>query len=180
MIRVNLLGRKRKKKVKPIQIELSAFVLAVAAVFAGIMLFNMTMNAKIAYLEDQVNQKQTELRKLQRVKQEVERFRTQMDEIQKKIEIVRKLKEGQKGYYKVLTNIEKSMPDDVWVSSLNFEGNKITLGCSSLRVSSVNRFVMNLYETKMFSTIDLGKADKKDEDAVEINNFVITAGVRLD
>lgn len=84
MIRVNLLGRKRKKKVKPIQIELSAFVLAVAAVFAGIMLFNMTMNAKIAYLEDQVNQKQTELRKLQRVKQEVERFRTQMDEIQKK------------------------------------------------------------------------------------------------
>ncbi|MCD8569490.1 MAG: PilN domain-containing protein [Geovibrio sp.] len=72
------------------------------------------------------------------------------------------------------------MPDDVWVSSLNFEGNKITLGCSSLRVSSVNRFVMNLYETKMFSTIDLAKADKKDEDAVEINNFVITAGVRLD
>ncbi len=180
MIRVNLLGRKRKKKVKPIQIELSAFVLAVVAVFAGIMLFNMTVNAKIAYLEEQVNIKQREFRKLQSVKQEVERFRTQMDEIQKKIEIVRKLKEGQKGYYKILTNIEHSMPDDVWTSSIKFEGNKIVLSCSSLRVSSVNNFVMKLYETKMFSTIDLEKADKKDEETVEINNFVITAGVRLD
>ena len=180
MIRVNLLGRKHKKKIKPIQIELSAFVLAVAAVFAGIMLFNMTVNAKIAYLEEQVNKKQTELRKLQKVKQEVERFRSQMDDIQKKIEIVRKLKEGQKGYYKILTNVEKSLPEDVWTSSISFETNRIVLNCSSLRVSSVNRFVMNLYETKMFSTIDLEKADKKDEETVEINNFIITAGVRLD
>lgn len=180
MIRINLNGRKRKQKATPFQVELLAFALAVAAVFGGIMLYDSTAKAKIAYLEEQVNIKQAEFRKLQNVKREVDGFRRQMDEIQKKIEIVRTLKEGQKGYYRILTNIEQSMPADVWTDSVRFEGGKIVLGCSSLHVSSVNRFVMNLYETGMFTGIDLERADKKDDLTVEVNNFVINAGLRFD
>jgi type IV pilus assembly protein PilN len=149
-------------------------------VIGGIIVFNMTMDSKIAFLEEQVSAKQQELKKLQKVNSEVNRFKDQMKEIQQKIEIVKTLKEGQKGYYKILTNIEQSMPEDVWLSSINYKGGRIVMNCSSLRVSSVNSFIVNLYETKMFTNIDLEKADKKEDEAVEINNFIINVGVRLD
>ncbi|WP_022851004.1 PilN domain-containing protein [Limisalsivibrio acetivorans] len=180
MIKVNLLGRKKKKKLKAIHIELFAFVLAVCAVIAAVVVVDMTMKAKTAFLEEQVNKKQRELKQLQRVKRDVDKFQKQMAELQKKIDIVRSLKEGQKGYYKILTNIEHSLPEDVWLSKLNYSGASVTLNCSSLRVASVNNFVMNLYETGMFTNIDLNKADKDTKDNVEVNNFVIAAGVRLD
>ena len=180
MIKINLIGRKRKKKATPIQVELLVFTSVLAVVFGGIMLFDSTAKAKVAYLEEQVNIRQAEYRKYLNLKREVDGFRRQMDEIQRKIDIVRSLKEGQKGYYKILTDLEKSMPEDVWAESIRFESGRIILSCSSLQVSSVNRFVMNLYETGMFTGIDLERADKKDDLSVEVNNFVINAGLRFD
>ena len=181
MVNLNLLKKKRpKKKIKVIDIEILFFLLALIAVAVGIFLADSMMNSKVSFMEEQVNIKQAELRRLRNVKQEIDKFKTNMSEIQSKIDIVRRLKEGQKGYYKILTNITQSLPGDVWLSGLSYEGDRIVLNCSSLRVASVNSFVMNLYETKMFSAIDLDKAAKRDEQTVEVNNFVITASVRLE
>jgi type IV pilus assembly protein PilN len=181
MVKLNLIGRKRVKQArKPFQADLLVFFLLLSCILGGIFYYHTLTNDKIAFLKEQVELRQTEYRKLQHVKHEVDGFRRQMDEIQKKIEIVRNLKEGQKGYYKILTSLEKSMPDDVWVDYINIESGKIVLSCSSLHVSSVNRFVMNLYETGVFTAIDLERADKKEHQSIEINNFVINAGLRFD
>lgn len=181
MVKLNLIGRKSvKKERKPFRAGLFLFVILFASVLGALFYYDYITKEKIAFLTEQVNLKQADYRKLQHVKHEVDGFRTQMDSIQRKVEIVRNLKEGQKGYYRILTNLEKAMPKDVWVDYILIENGRIVISCSSLHVPSVNRFVMNLYETEMFTSVDLERADKKEQLSIEVNNFVINAGLRFE
>ncbi|MCX8084379.1 MAG: PilN domain-containing protein [Calditerrivibrio sp.] len=179
MIRVNLLGTKKKKKLDPIYIEIFVFFLLVV----GLVLYIFTIHTGILNekqrIKDEIVILQTELNKLQKIKKEIDAFEKKKNELQKKIDIVKNLKKGQKGYAPLFINIERSLPDDVWLGNINFNGTTITLNVTSLRSSSVNQFIMNLYKTKMFSNIELKVVKKGNVDKVDINEFNVVANVNL-
>ncbi len=179
MIRVNLLGVKEKRKLKGIHFEILVFLLALCIIGVGYYVVNNNLNNKITSLNKEIVHLKKELRKLQKIKKEVDAFKRKKNELQKKIDIVKKLKEGQKGYYKILTTIEYALPEDIWVSSFKYNQNNIKLICASLRTSSVNEFIMNLYKTKMFRGIDLKVVKKKTVENIDINEFSINAKVVL-
>ncbi len=179
MIKVNLLGVKKRKKLDPIYFEIGAFFIVLVVV--GVVIFNIhtSMLSQISHYKDQITVLQSELNRLNKIKREIDAFEKKKQELQKKIDIVKNLKKGQKGYAPIFINIEKSLPDDVWVGNLNYNGTTITMNVTSLRSSSVNEFIMNLYKTKMFSNIELKVVKKGNVDKIDINDFSITANVNL-
>jgi type IV pilus assembly protein PilN len=179
MIRVNLLKVKEKKPLKAIHAELLIFLIALVLIGVGYVFLNNNMNNKISLLNKETSKLQHELKKLQKVKKQVDAFKKKKDELQRKINIVKTLKKGQKGYYNLLITLEYALPEDIWISSFKLKGRQLKLDGASLRTSSVNKFIINLYNTKMFNNIELKTVKKKTVDNIDINNFSITANVVL-
>jgi type IV pilus assembly protein PilN len=179
MIRVNLLKIKEKKRLKAIHAEIIVFLIAISIIGAGYFILNNNMNDKITMLNHEANKLQRELRNLQKIQKQVNAFKKKKEELQKKINIVKSLKKGQKGYYNLLITLEYALPEDIWISNFKFSGKQLQLNGASLRTSSVNKFIVNLYNTKMFNNIELKTVKKKTVDNIDINNFSITANIVL-
>lgn len=179
MIRVNLLGVKERKQLKAIHAEVIVFVLAIGLIVAGYIVINSNMNHKIMSLNSDVKRLQTELKSLQKVKKQVDAFKKKKNELQRKIDIVKNLKKGQKGYYKLLTTLEYALPEDIWIKNMKYSNNKITMSGAALRTSSVNEFIVNLYNSGMFTGIELKVVKKQTVENIDINDFSISANVVL-
>lgn len=179
MIRVNLLGVKEKKQLKAIHAEVLIFIIAVGMIAAGYVVINDNLNNQVVSLNSEVKRLQMDLKKLQKIKKQVDAFKKKKNELQKKIDIVKNLKKGQKGYYKLLTTLEYALPEDIWISNLKYKGSNIVISGASLRTSSVNEFIINLYNSKMFNGIELKVVKKKTIDNIDINDFSISANVVL-
>jgi len=180
MIRINLIGKKKRVKIKPIHIEVIAFVLAIGLVVAAAVLVEMNMRAKISFMNEEVDKQKRKLQQLKTIRTQVAQFQKQSKTLQNKIDIVMRLKEGQKGYYRILTNLEKALPGDVWLRDISYDNGKIKMNCSSLKVISVNEFISNLSDTGMFHGIDLQVAQKRTSDSITVNSFEIQADVTLE
>ncbi|AEI14198.1 Fimbrial assembly family protein [Flexistipes sinusarabici DSM 4947] len=178
MIKVNLLAVK-KKKFRPVYFELLLFLIVIAALVFSFNLVVQGLNSKAQLIQTEIDKLNKEYRELQQVKREVDAFKQQKQELQSKIDIVEKLKQDQKGYYKILTVFEKAMPEDVWVGSISYDGKSINVSGSSLRTASVNEFIINLYKSKIFTNVNLQVVRKKTVENIDINDFSITADVRL-
>ncbi|MEF3254279.1 MAG: PilN domain-containing protein [Deferribacterales bacterium] len=179
MIKVNLLGVKKRKKTNPIFIEL---IIVLALLLGYVMFFinlNVSLRSELEHYNTEIVALKTELSKLQKIKREVDEFKKRREELQKKIDIVKNLKKGQKGYAPLFINIEKSLPEDVWINNMNYNGTTLSMSVTSLRSSSVNQFIMNMYKTNMFTNIELKVVRKGNVDRVDINNFDIIANVNL-
>ncbi len=179
MIRVNLL-KSKKRQFRPVYLELLLFLMIIGGLVFSFNLVVQGLNSKIQLIETEIDKLNNEFNKLQKVKREVDAFKSQKEELQNKINIVKNLKQDQKGYYKVLTDLEKSMPEDVWIATFNYNGSSVDISGSSLRTASVNEFIINLYRSKIFTNVNLKVVRKKTVENIDINDFSITADVRLD
>jgi type IV pilus assembly protein PilN len=179
MIRINLLEVKKRRRTDPVLIELLVFIAVVLCGVIFIVNVNFSMRSELDNYNSEIALLQLELNKLKKIKHEIDEFKKNKEILQKKIDIVKNLKKGQKGYAPLFINLEKSLPDDVWIGNVSYNGSIITLNVTSLRSSSVNEFIMNLYKTKMFTNIELKVVKKGNVDKIDINNFDITANVSL-
>ncbi|MGA1846843.1 PilN domain-containing protein [Deferribacter abyssi] len=179
MIRINLLPKKKKFRLQGIYLELVVFFLLILSIVVGIVSVNAKLKEQQSLIKSEISRLETELRKLRKVDREVKALKKRKAELQKKIDLVVKLKEGQKEYYKILTSLEKSLPQDVWIRKLNYARGQINLEVSSLRSTSVNEFIINMYRSDIFSQVDLKIVRKNQVEGIDINSFTITAKVNL-
>ncbi|BAI81182.1 conserved hypothetical protein [Deferribacter desulfuricans SSM1] len=179
MIRINLIPKKKKFRLQGVYLELIVFLLVIGVIVFGIFNINSKLNEQKGLIKREITKLERELKKLRKIDREVKELKRKKQELQKKIDLVINLKQGQKDYYNILTKLEKSLPQDVWVRKFNYKGGKISLEVSSLRSSSVNEFILNMYKTDFFRDIDLKVVRKNQVEGIDINNFSITAKVNL-
>ena len=76
--------------------------------------------------------------------------------------------------------LEKSAPDDCWVSNLDFnaKGNVVQLKVNALRTSSVNMFVNNLTMNDLFSNVRLQRVSSETEKEFDVNAFIINFNLK--
>lgn len=179
MIRINLLASKKRKKLNKGIYELILFLMIVGFLVASCFIINSSLDNQILIAKNEISKLDREFKRLSKIKKEVDGFKKQKEELQKKIDLVKRLKQGQKGYYEILRNLEYAMPEDVWISNFDFKNDSLNLNGSSLRTASINEFILNLYATKMFDNIDLKIVKKITVENIDINDFNITAKIKI-
>lgn len=179
MIRINLLASKKRKKLNKGIYELILFLMIVGFLVASCFIINSSLDNQILIAKNEISKLEREYKRLSKIKKEVDGFKKQKEELQKKIDLVKRLKQGQRGYYEILRNLEYAMPEDVWISNFDFKNDSLNLNGSSLRTASINEFILNLYATKMFDNIDLKTVKKITVENIDINDFSITAKVKI-
>src|SRR2546423_373778 len=82
---------------------------------------------KLADRQETVAVKTSEAQRLESIIKEVEDYQKRKDNLQKRIDLINQLKQGQKGPVRIMDQISKDLPDLVWLDKLTLGGRRLNL-----------------------------------------------------
>ena len=150
MIRINLLAADRPTKKKKaaaapgaVQAYLLLTVFAGGAVLLCLALY-LYMNGQIGDLDTRIAAAEKRQAELQQIKKQVDELEQKRATFQRKVDLINRLQAEQQGPVHMLDEISKSLPDFVWVTSLDQTGNQLRFNGQSNSLTSVADFITAL------------------------------------
>jgi type IV pilus assembly protein PilN len=149
MIRINLLGVERPRARKAIAFDTgkqltvaSSLVLILAAVGIGWWYWSLRQESQQIDTElAAANQEATRLRTLLA---EVGTFEAQRQQLQQRVSLIAQLRSGQSVPVQLLDHISRSLPDMLWLTTLQQTGDEVTIEGQSTTLIALSDFVGNL------------------------------------
>ncbi|HXZ11230.1 MAG TPA: PilN domain-containing protein [Candidatus Sulfotelmatobacter sp.] len=185
MIRINLLGQARPKAAKKavpleatVQVLFLAAVVVVAAAILGITYFQEkkqldATNAKISALR-------AEKASLQQIKADVDRFESEKNVLQQRINVIETLQRNRTGGQELLQMVANTVVrvDSLWLTSLERKGDALSIGGQAGSINAVANFITQLKRSGYFDKVEINEA--KESDLVknaQTFGFTMTAAV---
>jgi type IV pilus assembly protein PilN len=178
MIRINLLAADKpeatKKKTASAPGNVQAYL--ILGLFAGGMLLACLglwwmKTTSIQELDEKIASAKKRQAELQAIKVQVEQFLQRKRILDAKVKLIEQLKAQQSGPVHMLDEISKSLPDFVWLTSMDQAGNKITFAGESNGLTAVADFISNLQRSGWFRKVDLVST----QEANNVIQFQLTA-----
>ncbi len=185
MIKINLLEKKSKLEIffsyfNFFILEVFILIIVIIGIISTMVLINKNLNFQNSIITAEIDSLNGFLRPLQKRNAEIIKSYRDIDDILNKINVVLKIKDRVSIYYKLLMELEKSTPDDCWISNLDFNAkeNIVQLKVNALRTSSVNIFVNNLTMNDLFSNVRLQRVSSETQKEFDVNAFLINFSVK--
>lgn len=175
MIRINLLPVRAAKKKESIRFQLTVaglIILLVIAVMGGVY-FRAASEASAISAE--IQRGQEELRRLKARVGELSRIKEQKRIVEEKLRIVRSLEQARTGPSELFGKISEAIPKEAWLSSLQDQGNRVTLTGYAAGDEVVADFMRGLEKFKDLGNVELDVARrvKEKETGSDVVNFII-------
>ena len=149
MIRINLLGVERQKTRKAFafdigqQITVACSLLLVAAAL-GIGWWYWSLNQESAQIDTEIVQARQQAARLQSILKDVQQFEAERSQLQQRVGLIQQLRRGQSLPVQLLDDVSKSLPDMLWLTSLEEKDTDITIEGRSTTLIALSDFVANL------------------------------------
>ena len=154
MIKINMIPHERKKtSIVMVEIVVSASLLIVLLVGIGIWwhYLDSTIQEKV----NTVEKKEKTVEELQIIINQVLKYEKDRDLLQNKLNTIDELKKGQTGPVKLLDELNRRLPEQIWLSLLQSAGNLITLRGYSLSQTAIGEFMSALDASPYFTDVKL-------------------------
>lgn len=178
MIRINLLAADKPEATKKKSAAAPGAVQAymILALFAGGALLASgalwwIKTSNIKELEEKTAAAKKRQAELQAIKVQVEQFLQRKRILDAKVKLIEQLKAQQSGPVHMLDEISKSLPDFVWLTSLDQVGAQVTMAGESNGLTAVADFIQNLQRSGWFPKVDLVSSQEQNN----VVQFQITA-----
>ncbi|MBN2136025.1 MAG: PilN domain-containing protein [Acidobacteria bacterium] len=135
--------------------------IGIALLIVGVWYFSLS--SKLGGLESQKREKELELKKVEALIQEVERYRERKALLEKQINLIEELKTQQQGPADLMKRLYDLMPDQIFLKTLEKKDNTISIDGISLSDPALSSFYKNLDESPYFDGIEPGKSLRKNE-----------------
>jgi type IV pilus assembly protein PilN len=165
MIKVNLVGERPSKKTKQKKVSTPSTPGAVQAylflaLFAGGALVLCAalywyQSSKLARLDADIAAAQQRQRELQAIKVQVDALEAKRATFQRKVDLIERLKSQQSGPVHLVDELSKSLPDFVWLRTLEQTGDVIKVNGQANGLTSVADFISALQRSGWFPAVDL-------------------------
>jgi type IV pilus assembly protein PilN len=172
MIRINLLAperptEKRSKKSSAPSTPGAFQAYLLLTLFAGGTAFLCAALwwMKVATLKDldtKIAADEKRQRDLQAIKVQVDAFQRKKMLLEKKVELIEKLRSEQKGPVHLLDEISKALPDFVWLTTFDEAGGRMTFSGQSNSYTAVADFISALQRSGWFPVVDLVSSNEAD------------------
>ena len=149
MIRINLLGVERQKAKKALAFDPAAQMTLVCSLILvvsvlGIGWWYWSLRQESAQVDRDIVAAQQQAVRLKSLLAEVREFEQQQAQLQQRVALIQQLRRGQSVPVQLLDDISRSMPDTLWLTSLDQKGNDVTLDGRSTTLIALSDFVANL------------------------------------
>jgi len=174
MIRINLLPVKAAQKKEKLRGQLVILTLTVILVLAACSAVYVSLLGKISSVEQEIAQQEEEINRLRKVIGEVSRFKKLQQELQGKLDVLDKLKEGKVGPVHLLDELSGAMPEKVWVTNLKETSGAITIAGVGLNEESVAEFLRHLEESPYYKGVELQVVEQVSQGGLKLQKFDVT------
>jgi type IV pilus assembly protein PilN len=183
MIRINLVSGDRKKASRAPVFDIAKRVtlacsLILVGSFAGVGFWYWSLTQEAARLDQDIIQAQTEVARLRPIIAEVSQFETQRQQLQQRVQLIEQLRKGQGVPVQLLDQVSRSLPDMLWLTSMQQTGGDVTIEGRSNTLVALSDFVGNLGTSDFFKKpIEIvdSKADAGPNNATELIKFTVKA-----
>jgi type IV pilus assembly protein PilN len=173
---INLLPHREARRAADLRESVAVLVLGLVLVGGGIFFTNQHMKSSIAQAEANVTQLQADIARFEPQQKKVMRFKKQKKQLQDKLDVIDSLEQARNGPVRVLDELSSSVPERLWLTSIQTKGEGIKLEGQSLDTGVVADFLRVLNASPFFKNVDLDKTSGgKVVKGVRLVNFVIRA-----
>jgi type IV pilus assembly protein PilN len=175
MIRINLLPVRETKR--QANLRKHAVFLGLAA-GVGVCLsigLGVSVAARTSAKQAQIQIANEELQKLQKTRDEVEKFRAEKAEIERKLGVIANLEKTRTGQVKIFDEIATRIPERVWLDEMSLKSGVISLSGVSIDAEIVAEFMTSLSASELFRDVTLTETTLREKDGLKLNAFQIQA-----
>ena len=149
MIRINLLGVERQKIRRAPAFDIGqrltlacSLLLVAAALCIGWWYWSLSQES--SQVNEELTAAQQEAARLQSLLDEVQQFEQQRQQLQQRVSLIEQLRRGQSIPVQLLDHVSRSLPDMLWLTSMQQQGNQLTIAGRSTTLIALSDFVGNL------------------------------------
>jgi type IV pilus assembly protein PilN len=157
MVRINLLPVRVSKKKEAGTQQLAIFA---AVLLAGLVANFAWANSRASDLkqrEDKLKRTRDDIAQLERIIGEVKNIKDAQQELQKKLDVLDKLKQGRTGPVRMLDELAQLTPRQLWLTKLDEKAGAVSFAGTALSIDDVSEFMTKLKQSKYFSAVELKK-----------------------
>jgi type IV pilus assembly protein PilN len=187
MIRINLLGATKAKKGKrpavsfPLEVESSGQGLEL--LLAGLVVLLITLAGNGAWywklthettkIQEDTARAQADFARLTQVKISYQELERQKNAYKRRVDVITDLQSRQAGPARLLSLVGETInrTDEVWLSTMNDDGNNVNVKGTALSIHSVANLMHNLKNTGYFKNVEI-KSSYQDEKVQDMQAFV--------
>ena len=180
MIKINLLPRDGRPR-GPVNVNLTILFasLGVLVVLAGMGYGWYWVNDQVVRLDATIKQTEADLKRFEELAKQVDLFQAEKKRLEEKIKIISSLMLDQTGPVRLLDEVSKALPNEVWLTSFARSGKKMDIQGVAFSNVKVADFMTNLSgASSLISSVDLLESAKGAVEQVPVERFSITVELK--
>ena len=176
MIRINLLPIRAAKKKEEVKRQLTLFITGLVLILGGGLFVYQGKKSVLDEVETVNRKLELEVENLKKVIGEVDEYKAQQEQLEKKLGVIRALKANKTGPVHMLDELALRIPEKLWLTSIDQVDTKATIEGISINNEVIATFMSRLEESKYFTEVYLVsiQAAKTEED-LNLKDFRLTS-----
>jgi type IV pilus assembly protein PilN len=174
MVRINLLPAKLTKKKIAGKQQLLLFVAVLLLGIVGNIVVAQGRAAALESRQRKLANTREEISRLDKVIGEVSQYKQAKKDLEAKLAILDKLKQGRTGPVRMLDSLASITPKRLWLRKMDEKGGAITFDGTAATIDDVSAFMKALEDSQYFGKVELKKTAAKVEKATKLVDFTVT------
>lgn len=162
MIKINLLPVREERRRLGARQEMMFFGLVMILVCIGLFYWWSTTSHKIKSLNRQIVQVEQDIKRLDKIVKEVEKFKKDKKVLEGKISVLDQLKTFRQVQVHYMDELNKALPEQVWLEYYQQRGETLALRGKSLSTDDIAAFMRNLEASAYFQDIRLNQTNQQE------------------
>jgi type IV pilus assembly protein PilN len=177
MIRINLLPVRAKKKKESTRRMFSVLFLSIGLLIVLIVFFHLSQIREISALDSQSAAYNEEIRRLRLDTKDVNKFKAEREDYQRRLNKIRELQRGKTGPVRVLDELAMALPGKLWLTSLKEKDGKMELKGIAMDNPTIAQFMTNLEKTGVIKNVELVVSQQLERKGLKLKEFTVTCQV---
>jgi type IV pilus assembly protein PilN len=155
MVKINLLPIRLELRKKALVEHVALLALCIFLLLIFEWFVQAAITAQKESLVREVAATKLEIKKLTAEAGEIENFKQQKQELEKKLDVIQDLNAKKTGPVEILDELSLIIPDKAWITSLSNKGDSMVLEGQALDNTTIATFMKQLQSSKHFDNVTL-------------------------
>jgi type IV pilus assembly protein PilN len=139
---------------------------------------HLSLSRGLNKVEAQINLYNEEIKQLKVDTKDVNKFKAEKEDLQKRLNIIYTLQRAKTGPVRVLDDLATSLPGRLWLTSLKEKDGKMELKGLALDNSTIANFMINLERSGVIKNVELIISQQLERKDVKLKEFTLTCVVQ--
>ncbi|SEA65197.1 type IV pilus assembly protein PilN [Desulfuromusa kysingii] len=177
MIRINLLPVRAAQKKEKLRSQVSIFVLCMILVCIACGALYVQKMLAVRDVRDEIALIDKQNKALTKKIGQVRDFEKKQAELENKLEILKKLKDGKSGPVHLLDELSAALPEKLWLTKFSEKSGQINLSGVADNENTVAEFMRNLDASPYYKNIELSVTEQTKAGERKMQKFTLNCSV---